>query len=424
MRTNYFTTICKTAICCLFSVTVFSAFAQTTPYGWRGPERNGIYPEKGLLKEWPAEGPQLLWEVADAGKGYSSPLIVDKTLYITGMNADGTKEILSAYTLDGKKLYTVEYGKPWKDSYPETRTTPTYMDGKLYIISGAGEIVCLNAKDGKQVWAVDGGTAYARKTGNWGTAESPLVFDNKVIYTPSGAQTTMVALDRKTGKEIWKTTAFGDTGAYVSPMLIEYKGKKQILGSTAVNIFGVNPDTGVIEWSFKEWGGHRGDWANIAPNTPLFKDGKIFFSHGYDIFAHMLQLSDDLKSVTRLWKNETLDTHHGGYVEIDGVIYGSNHINNGAGNWCAVDWKTGETLYDHAWTGKGKGSIVAADNMLYCYDERRGTVALVRPSREKFDIVSSFTITKGEGPHWAHPVIVNGVMYIRHGSALMAFKVK
>ena len=138
----------------------------------------------------------------------------------------------------------------------------------------------------------------------------------------------------------------------------------------------------------------------------------------------MLQLSDDLKSVTRLWKNETLDTHHGGYVEIDGVIYGSNHINNGAGNWCAVDWNTGETLYDHAWTGKGKGSIVAADNMLYCYDERRGTVALVRPSREKFDIVSSFNITKGEGPHWAHPVIVNGVMYIRHGSALMAFKVK
>ena len=424
MRTNYFTTICKTAICCLLSITSFSLFAQTTPYGWRGPERNGIYPEKGLLKEWPTEGPQLLWEVADAGKGYSSPIIVDKTLYITGMNADGTKEILSAYTLDGKKLYTVEYGKPWKDSYPETRTTPTYMDGKLYIISGAGEIVCLNAKDGKQVWAVDGGTVYARKTGNWGTAESPLVFDDKVIYTPSGAQTTMVALDRKTGKEIWKTTAFGDTGAYVSPMLIEYKGKKQILGSTAVNIFGVNPNTGAIEWSFKEWGGHRGDWANIAPNTPLFKDGKIFFSHGYDIFAHMLQLSDDLKSVTRLWKNETLDTHHGGYVEIDGVIYGSNHINNGQGTWCAVDWNTGETLYDHNWENKGKGSIIAADGMLYCYNERSGAVALVKPTREAFEVVSQFKITKGEGPHWAHPVIVNGVLYIRHGSALMAYKVK
>lgn len=424
MTRNSFLSLNKVAVCALFCTLATSAIAQTTPYGWRGPERNGIYPESGLLKEWPSTGPQLLWETLDAGKGYSSPLIVDDTLYITGMNADATKEILTAYTLDGKKIYSVEYGKPWKDSYPETRTTPTYMEGKLYIISGAGEIVCLNAADGKQVWSVDGGTTYARKTGNWGTAESPLVFDDKVIYTPSGGQTTMVALNRNTGKEIWKTTAFGDTGAYVSPMLIEYKGKQQIIGSTAVNVFGVNPKTGAIEWSFKEWGGHRGDWANIAPNSPLFKDGKIFFSQGYDIFAHMLQLSDDLKSVTRLWKNETLDTHHGGYVEVDGVIYGSNHINNGAGNWCAVDWATGKTLYDNAWTGKGKGSIISADGMLYCYDERRGTVALVKPSREKFDIVSTFNITKGEGPHWAHPVIVDGVLYIRHGSALMAYKVK
>lgn len=422
MRKNNFYS--KAVVLMALCLMTMSAVAQTTPYGWRGPERNGIYPETGLLKEWPAEGPQLLWETMDAGKGYSSPLIVEDKLYITGMNADATREILTAYTLDGKKLYSVEYGSPWKDSYPETRTTPTYMDGKLYIISGSGEIVCLNAADGKQEWSVDGGTTYARKTGNWGTAESPLVFDNTVIYTPAGDKTTMVALNRKNGKELWKTTGFGDTGAYVSPMLIEYKGKKQIIGSTAVNIFGVNPKTGEVEWSFKDWGGHRGGWANIAPNTPLFKDGKIFFSHGYDIFAHMLQLSDDMKSVTRLWKNETLDTHHGGYVELDGVIYGSNHINNGAGNWCAVDWATGQTLYDTAWTGKGKGSIISADGMLYCYDERRGTVALVKPSREKFDIVSEFTISKGEGPHWAHPVIVNGVMYIRHGSALMAFKVK
>jgi hypothetical protein len=138
----------------------------------------------------------------------------------------------------------------------------------------------------------------------------------------------------------------------------------------------------------------------------------------------MLQLSDDMKSVKLLWKNEVMDTHHGGYVEIDGVIYGSNHHNNNQGTWIALDWNTGQTLYDHNWENKSKGSIIAADGMLYCYNERNGAVALVKPLRDKFEVVSQFRVTKGDGPHWAHPVIVNGVMYIRHGSAFMAFKVK
>ena len=420
-RPIFFTMIKIFTLAVLVAAT--SAAAQVTPYGWRGPTRNGVYPESGLLKQWPTEGPELLWESLDAGKGYSSPVVVDDRLYITGMNEDGTQEIFSAYTLDGKKVYSVEYSKPWDKTYPETRTTPAVVDGKAYVISGSGEIVCLNTADGTVVWRVDGGTTYTRKTGKWGTSECPLVFDNKVIFTPSGDSTTMVALDKETGKELWKTKAWGDIGAYVSPMLVEYKGRRQIIGSTAVHIFGVNPDDGAIEWEFSAWDVDDG-WESIAPNTPLFKDGQVFFSHGYNIFGYMLQLSDDMKSATLKWKNETIDTHHGGYVEIDGVIYGSNHINNGQGTWCAVDWNTGETLYDHNWENKGKGSIIAADGMLYCYNERSGAVALVKPTREAFEVVSQFKITKGEGPHWAHPVIVNGVLYIRHGSALMAYKVK
>ncbi|MBQ4541112.1 MAG: PQQ-binding-like beta-propeller repeat protein [Alistipes sp.] len=402
------------------------ASAQVTPYGWRGPARNGVYPETGLLKQWPASGPEKLWETMDAGKGYSSPVVVGDKIYLTGMNEDQSMETFSAYTLEGKKLYTVEYSKPWDQTYPETRTTPAIVDGKAYVISGSGEIVCISTADGKIVWKVNGGEVYSRKTGNWGTSECPLVFDNKVIFTPAGDKTTMVALDAQTGKEVWKTKSWGDVGAYVSPMLIEYKGKRQIIGSTAVHIFGVNPSTGEIEWDFTEWGTERNStgWASIAPNTPLFKDGKIFFGHGYDIYSYMLQLADDMKSVKLLWKNETLDTHHGGYVEIDGVIYGSNHHNNGQGTWIAVDWNTGKTLYDHNWENKGKGSIIAADGMLYCYNERTGAVALVKPLRDKFEIVSQFRVTKGDGPHWAHPVIVNGVMYLRHGSAFMAYKVK
>ena len=195
----------------LFSIAIFATAAlsaQVTPYGWRGPERNGEYPETGLLKEWPAEGPQLLWETLDAGKGYSSPVVVDDRIYLTGMNENQTKEILSAYTLDGKKVWQTEYGNPWKDSYPETRTTPAIVDGKAYVISGSGEIVCLNTSDGSIVWSVDGGTKYSRKTGNWGTSECPLVFDDKVIFTPSGDVAAMVALNRHNGEEIWRTTAW------------------------------------------------------------------------------------------------------------------------------------------------------------------------------------------------------------------------
>lgn len=407
-------------------VAVAVASAQVTPYGWRGPQRNGIYPETGLLKQWPAQGPQKLWETLDAGKGYSSPVVVGDRLYLTGMNDNQTQEIFLAYTLDGKKVYSVEYSKPWDQTYPETRTTPAIVDGKAYVISGSGEIVCISIADGKIVWKVNGGEVYSRKTGNWGTSECPLVYDNKVIFTPAGDKTTMVALDAQTGKEIWRTKAWGDVGAYVSPMLIEYKGKRQIIGSTAVHIFGVNPDTGAIEWDFAEWGSPRNatGWDSIAPNTPLFKDGKIFFGHGYDINSYMLQLSDDLKSVKLLWKNESLDTHHGGYVEVNGVIYGSNWINNGQGNWVAVDWNTGALLYDHNWENKGKGSIISADGMLYCYNERTGAVALVRPARDKFDVVSQFKVQKGSGPHWAHPVIAGGVLYLRHGEALMAYKIK
>ena len=141
------------AMACLASV---SMTAQS-PYGWRGPERDGVYFENGLLKEWPSEGPELLWETMELGKGYSSPVIVDGRLYITGMDEEGTQEIFFAYSLDGKKLYQTAYVVPWTDTYPETRTTPTIENGKAYVISGSGEIVCLDTADGKIVWKVDGG---------------------------------------------------------------------------------------------------------------------------------------------------------------------------------------------------------------------------------------------------------------------------
>ena len=412
----------------LGTVVCTGALAQVTPYGWRGPEHNGYYPDKGLLNQWPEAGPQMVFETEDAGKGYSSPLVVNDRVYITGLNEDGTREVFQCYNLQGKKQYTVEYGNPWKQSYPETRTTPAIVDGKAYVISGMAEIVCINIADGKILWKVDGGTKYQRQTGMWGTSECPLVFDDKVIYTPCGNQTAMVALNRNTGEEIWKTRPLNEKSGYVSPIMIEYKGKRQIVGSTNQTAFGVNPDNGEIMWTYDDWGPRhtgQGGRDNIAPNSALYKDGRIFFCHGYNINGFQLQLADDLKSVKLTWRNETLDTHHGGYVLVNGKIYGSNWISNNDGNWCCVDWNTGKTDYEEKWTGgAGKGSIIAADNKLYIYDERRGFVGLVKPDPAKFDVVSKFRVAKGSGPYWAHMSINKGVLYLRHGEYFAAYKIK
>jgi outer membrane protein assembly factor BamB len=409
----------------LLSVLLLSQniLAQTIN-GWRGPDRNGFYQETGLLSEWPEDGPELLWQTLDAGRGYSSPLIAGNRLYISGMNADGSREIFSAYSLEGEKLYELEYGSPWENTYPETRTTPTIVDNLAYMISGSGEIVCVNIDSGELIWSVDGGKLFARNTGRWGTSESPLVVDDKVIYTPAGDLTTMVALNAQTGETVWKTRPLGDLSSYASPILISYNGKRQIVGVTSGNVFGVNPDDGNIEWTFDDWGGREGGRENIAPNSPLHHDGRLYFSFGYDIGSFMLQLNEDATTAMLLWRNNDLDTHIGGIVLVNGVIYGSNWINNSQGNWVAVDWETGETLYEDTWSGKTKGSIIAADNMLICYEERRGTVGLVNVNTHSFDVVSEFRVSQGQGPNWAHPYIHNGVLYIRHGNALMAYNIK
>ncbi len=400
----------------------YTSEAQS-PIGWRGPERDGVYPEKGLLKNWPSAGPELIWEVMDAGSGYSSPVVAGDRIFVTGLTKNQSQEILSAYTLDGKKVFTTTYGTSWNKSYPGTRTTPTINGDRAYMISGGAQVACINTDNGQIVWKVDGGEVFERRPSTWGTSESPLVYDNKVIYSPGGNQTTIVALNAETGKVIWKSRPLRNRSSYVSPILISYNGKKQIIGMTEHQVTGVDPDNGDIEWTFSDWG-QRAVY-KISPNTPLYQNGQLFVCQGYNIGSFKLQLNSDLTGVKVLWRNDDLDTHHGGFVLVNGVIYGSNWINNSLGKWVAIDWTTGKTIYEDSWTGgKSKGSIITADNRLYCYDERRGTVGLVKPNRERFEVISEFRITKGDGPHWSHPVIKDGVLYIRHGKALMAYRIR
>ncbi|MDR0333009.1 MAG: PQQ-like beta-propeller repeat protein [Dysgonamonadaceae bacterium] len=396
--------------------------AAQTQHGWRGPYRSGTYTETGILKQWAADGPQLLWQVDNLGAGYASPVIVGDRIFITGLNEDEDREIFRALTLTGEQVFEVEYGRAWTASYPGVRTTPTIVGDRAYVVSGNGEVVCINTTNGEIVWTVDGNTTFGRSAGTWGTSESPLVFDNKVIFAPGGNQTAIVALNATTGETVWQSRSLNQNSNYASPLLVTHNGKRQIIALTELSVIGVNPENGNIEWTFDDWGDPR---RKIAPNTPLFKDERIFVSNGYNLNAFMLELNNDLTGVNLLWRNDVLDTHIGGFVLVDGVIYGSNWINNSSGNWVAVDWNTGETLFENEWSGgKSKGQIIAVDGMLIAYDERRGYVGLVRPSREKWDVVSEFRITAGDGQHWGHPVIDNGIMYIRRGNALIAYKIK
>lgn len=388
---------------------------------WRGIDRTGIYPDTGLLKEWPANGPELILELEGIGGGYSSPVVYENVIYVTGIR--DSIDIISAFNMSGKQLWQKDYGKAWYRSYPDNRNTPTIENGKIYLISGMGEVVCLKAKDGSEIWRINAHVNYQGAYHKWGVAESVLLTENAAIYTTGGNQTTVVALDKQTGAEIWKSESLGGARAYATPSLIERNGLKIILAQTTNDLIGINAANGKVLWSFDLIQYHVNRMGKGAQtNTPLYHNGEIFVTSGYDHPGIMFTLSDDGKSLSEKWKNYDLDCHFGGVVMLNSKIYGSNWSSNRGGNWVCLDWDTGKTEYEHTWTNKG--AIIAADNMLYCYEEKSGNVGLVKPDPERFELVGSFKMENGSGPHWAHPAIFNGKLFIRHGDVLAIYNIK
>lgn len=390
---------------------------------WRGPDRNGVFPESGLLKSWPEAGPELLWSIDDLDIGFSSVSVTDQVIYITGRK--DSSEYLTALDMNGNRLWRLAYGLGGRKSYPETRCTPTVEGDRIYLISGRGEVVCVDGRQRKIQWSVPAFEKFQGEFWQWEIAESPLLVDDKVIYTPGGHQTSMVALNKHTGETIWQTESLHDTSAFVSPILIQF-GVRKIIVNVMINyIFGVDAKDGKILWKVKYSEIQPLTFHPWAPRnncvTPLCHDGHLYVTSGYDHVGVMFKLLKDGTDIQQVWVNSVLDCHHGQVVRVGNYIYGANWIDNREGNWCCINWTTGETMYEKEW--HCKGSISAADGMLYCYEEKRGNLALVEPTPDDFKIVSSFRITKGRGPHWTQPVIHNGVLYIRHGEVLMVYKI-
>ena len=359
------------------------------------------------------------------GYGWSSVIKVKDRLYLNCLDAtDKNMESIVCLDLNGKKLWQTQTGKIWAKSFSSPRSTPTYVEesgtGKLVVLTGSGEVCCLDSQSGKLLWKKEIAKTYQGKTGIWGYAESLVTHNGKVFATPCGKKASIVAFNLKDGSVAWEAPSNGDKCAYVSPVIY----KNQLIQVTGTHVFAVDIDSGRMLWenNYAEAVG-TGRWKDINCITPLLKDNQLFVTGGYNHGGVMYEIMPDGKGVKILWTNVDLDPHHGGVVELDGKIYGSNWLNNKAGNWMSVDWKTGKTIYNDDWKKKGKGAIVSADGMLYLYEERRGTLGLVNPGN-KLDVVSQFRIKYGSRQHWSHPTISDGILYVRHGNALGAFDLR
>ena len=395
------TGIAAVVVLCLAAV----APAADSPQ-FRGPERNGIFPETGLLASWPEGGPPLLWAAEGLGDGFASVSVVGDRIYTTGKF--GRNGSVVALDRDGNRLWATDYGETHDgNGYPGTRTTPTFDDGMLYIMTSLGEAVALDAESGAIRWRRD----LPSRDITWGISESPLVVDDLVVYTPGGNAGTLLALDKKSGKTRWAMTELLERSAYCSPRLFEEGGLRQIVTLTERHLIGVDPDDGDLLWKVE----HPGRY-DIHAVSPVFDGRSIFISDGYGQGSRMFELAADGGGVREVWRNDDLDVHHGGAVLVDGVVYGA--ASNGT--WYALDAVSGEVLASRR--RLGKGSMVFADGRLYGYVES-GDVLLVDPDPQRFEAVGELDIERGRGQHWAHPVLAGGVLYIRHGDVLMAYDI-
>jgi len=421
---------------------------------FRGEGRRGFFDkEKNLLNDWKAQKPKELWYNDELGDAYGSLSIVGDKIFTTGIGKYETEEVNEKdgkniwkydgreflYALskkDGKLLWSVDIGEssggkdPKPNNYPAARSTPTYVDGHLYVVSGAGDVACVTV-DGKIVWQaniVKDFNGKPTKGGMWGWSISPLVYDGKVIFTIGADEGTMIALDAKTGKKVWLSDALGGPASYASPNLIEKNGKKQVVGMNEDWMFGVDPANGKVAWKFglkqlEELGeGGAKDHFYIFCVTPVLMGNMVISSCGYHVGTFAVEVNDTLTEAKFAWIVPDLDARMGHPAFADGIVW----VAGQSKKLGAIDAKTGEVLWRYPWGHAA--SVTAADGMLYCLTEWSGLVLVEMSKTEvtenKGGIRGRGGLLIGGGVSWSHPVISDGVLYIRNGNALAAFDVK
>jgi outer membrane protein assembly factor BamB len=382
---------------------------------WRGKSRDGISPETGLLKSWPKEGPKLLWKITDAGAGFSGPAIVGQRLYTMGLRGD-TEYVLCYNLADGKEVWKFANGGAYRNSYGDgPRCTPTIDGERLYALGGNGDLCCLETATGKQVWKQNILQEYDGQNITWGISESPLIEGEMCIVTPGGSKATMVALDKKTGKLLWtsKDPSGGtEPAGYASPIAFTVDGERQVATFTSKGAYGVRARDGQFLWRYDQVANNT---ANIA--TPIFQEGKIFFTSDYGTGCTLLNLKAGGPATEVYFNRTTMRNHHGGVVLIKGALYGFN-----SNQLACVDWATGKRLWQDR--SVGKGSLCAADGYLYLLSED-GMVGLALASPQGYREISRFELpNRSEKPSWTHPVISGGKLFLRDQQNIFCYDVR
>jgi outer membrane protein assembly factor BamB len=411
-----------------WAILLSSASAGDWPQ-WQGPDRDAVSKESGLLKEWTKDGPPLVWKIKELGGGYSGPSIAAGRIY--GMSNRGDDEVIWALTeTDGRTLWVTRLGPAIKQSMPQGKEgpgcTPTVDGELLYVVGLGGDVACLQVKDGKIIWQRSLQKDFGGSVPTWSYRESPLVDGDKVIYTPSGEDATLVALDKLTGKTIWKSQVPGNPkAAYASAIAIDFDGQRQYVQLTAKALVGVAAADGKFLWRYDRAANSHG----INCSTPIYHDGMVFAASAYGAGGGLVKLSKDANGGVKaeeIYFCKKMQNHHGGMILLDGCLYGANGGNEGGALVC-LDFQTGNVLWDERDDSEHrapKGSVVLADGRLY-YRTEKGTMLLIEPNPKQYVERGRFEQPdRSQQPAWTHPVIANGKLYLRDQDVLLCYDVK
>lgn len=404
-------------------VLVLSCLAADWPQ-WRGPNRDEISRDTGLLKAWPKAGPRLIGTFDDAGTAYSGMAVVGDRLYTMG--ADARSEYVFALDLKTmKKAWNAEIGQRYDNRYGSgPRATPT-VDGALtYVLGGQGNLVCLKTDSGEKVWSKSLTQDFGGRVPGWGYSESVLIDGNQVVCTPGGAKGAIVALDKKTGQPLWQSQEFKDGAQYSSLVPAEIGGVRQYVQMTGQSVAGVAAKDGKLLWRAAK------ENRTAAVPTPVVSGDLVYATSGYGAGCALYRISasNGAFNAEEVYANKNMVNHHGGVVLVGGHIYG---FSDGK-NWVCQDLQTGQI----AWSERklGKGSLTFADGNLYCYAEDKGEVALIEASPKGWNEKGRFTIPqrsklpfppnrRAGNNVWTHPVVANGKLFLRDQEFIFVYDV-
>jgi outer membrane protein assembly factor BamB len=397
----------------IVSVIALNAQSSVDWPQWRGPDRNGISKETGLLSQWPRSGPPVAWSAAMLGAGYGSVAVQGDRVYVQGMR--NRQSVVSTLNrADGKPGWVRILGPAGdNDRGPGPRSTPTIDGDRVYALSETGDLACLRVADGSVIWQRNILKEFRGDNPYWLLSESPLIDGNNVIVTPGGRGAGVVALDKMSGKTVWASKELSDGAGYSSPIIADVGGVRTIMTFTADAGVGVRASDGKLMWRNST---AANGTANIA--TPVYSDGKVFFTSSYGAGAALLGLRAAGNEVRaqEIYSTRDMKNHHGGVVLVNGYIYGFNDS-----ILTCLEFASGKMVWRDR--SVGKGAVTYADGHLYILSEDN-IVGLVEATPAGYREKGRFTVADQGLPSWAHPVVSGGRLYIRNQGTLTSYDVR